>query len=481
MAPRDGVFTIPAFVRMMTHGPVPERLEPMHKIYRRRYKAGVRHLSRCRDLFPPDPDTSLAMFRVDSREFQSRVDLTKRGARLGSRNYGVKFLRKLRAGKICRDIKDRFEIYGFVGKGTSAIVLAAREKSNPKNQYVLKIQGMADRKLWNKHFNPPAGDYLEVGTATKRYIPTEAIYLQLLSQCPRFPRLDSVYVHSDMCIIIMSAEAIVKHPEMERLNTNHPLLHQFPSYSGEDLIAGKTPRLTEIQVCKVASHLLQAMTYLMDLGLSHDDLSHWNYVVDEELNTTLLDLGFIHASPNEAGWRARTWMTLRATESLLAPEVAMKLSTAEVTPTNARGGLVINHPNDVRKQHLWRFGALIYDLLHGYAPWEPPDWDPEIGALRDFASFDMNEKRVQYIRERRQRMINEELTIDERLSQDCIDALRALLAKDEARRPTLREVASFPWFQGHWVDYPKGVFNRPPFLPRPPSETKLRTYSEQRS
>ncbi|WEW61114.1 hypothetical protein PRK78_006603 [Emydomyces testavorans] len=367
--------------------------------------------------------------------------------------------------------------------GTSAYILAAREKTNSTNQYVFKVHPTGYYKLWEGVFNAPFGYYVEVGSQKRRFLPTEAVYLQLLSQCPRFPQLDSVYMHNDMTIIVMSAEAVVKRPERGHLCTENPLDHHFPSYSGDELIDGKTPRLTEIQVCKVATHILQALMYLMDMNMSHDDLSHRNYLVDENLNTTLIDLGFMHTAPSESGWKATFWIALLATEFLISPEIAQKLQSSAATDTPTTAGVVIyvRHAHDIRTQHMWKFGALIYDLLHGYAPWELPHWDPEIGALRDFHLYEKTEKRIQYIRDRRWRMINEDLPIDDRLSQDCVDVLRAMLAKDVAKRPALRELVSFPWFQGHWADYPAETFRRPPYLPREPTQGRRRRYSEQRS
>lgn len=85
----------------------------------------------------------------------------------------------------------------------------------------------------------------------------------------------------------MSAEAVVERRERERLVTAIPLNHYFQSYAGEQLFTNKTPRLNEIQVCKIATHLLQALTYLMDMKMVHEDLSHRNYLVDKNLNVSL--------------------------------------------------------------------------------------------------------------------------------------------------------------------------------------------------
>ncbi|KAI1906758.1 hypothetical protein LOZ12_006128 [Ophidiomyces ophidiicola] len=464
-----------AFIHQMTHGPFPDHLLPLHRVYRRRYKSGIRHVSRCKDLFPPDLKRTRQMFRFDSMEFQyfacPRLPLMVQECMR-------KFTSKLKNGKMCRDLTDRFEIYGYVGRGTSSFILAARDKGNMRRQYALKLQYTGYRNEWKAYSNPIFCNYVELGSKLRRYIPVEAVILQLLSECPRFPRLDSVYMHGDFAIVAMSSEAVVKRPERETLITDYPMEHCFPSYCGEELFNAKSPRLTEIQVCKVASHLLQALVYLMDLNVAHDDLSHRNYVVDENLNLTLVDLGLCRTAAAETDWHVENWPAILASELLITPQIANFLNqSTEPTPTRAARVVRIPYPHDLRKQILWKLGALIYDLLHGYAPWEQPEWDPEVGVLRSFHEYKRTEKSVLYIRERRQRMVFEDLAIDPGLSQDCIDVLRALLAREEADRPTFREVVSFPWFQGHWADYPAAYFQRPPFLLREASPGVPR-YSE---
>jgi serine/threonine protein kinase len=53
---------------------------------------------------------------------------------------------------------------------------------------------------------------------------------------------------------------------------------------GLSLMQKKTSLLNEIRVCKIASQLLEAMVYLLDMNLVHDDLSHRNYLVEENLD-----------------------------------------------------------------------------------------------------------------------------------------------------------------------------------------------------
>ncbi|KAL2011396.1 hypothetical protein VTN00DRAFT_4114 [Thermoascus crustaceus] len=149
----------------------------------------------------------------------------------------------------------------------------------------------------------------------------------------------------------------------------------------------------------------------------------------------------------------------------MTPEIAIELKKRyweRKLRSNPQKWQTLYLPYGTRVLNLWKFGVLIYELLHGYSPWEEPEWDGRIGGLHKWTknlqrSGRMSERKV---RERRDRIINEELPIDENLSQDCVDVLRAMLTKNIEKRPTLRQLASFPWFQGHWVD--RGPFSRPP-------------------
>lgn len=121
-------------------------------------------------------------------------------------------------------------------------------------------------------------------------------------------------------------------------------------------------------------------------------------------------------------------------------------------------------PHDLRQEMLWKFGVLIYLLLHGHAPWERPSYDGRIGTVTEDYATDKTKIWGQAMR--RQRILNEELTVREDLSQDCVDVIRFMLGKKVEDRPrSVVELAGMPWFQGHYVDYPPETFERPE-LPR---------------
>jgi serine/threonine protein kinase len=84
--------------------------------------------------------------------------------------------------------------------------------------------------------------------------------------------------------IVTSAHGVVPDAEKslpESESDDWPFIH---NYVGLHLMQKKKPPLNEIQACKIASQLLEAMVYLLDMHLVHDDLSHRNYLVEENLD-----------------------------------------------------------------------------------------------------------------------------------------------------------------------------------------------------
>ena len=115
---------------------------------------------------------------------------------------------------------------------------------------------------------------------------------------------------------------------------------------------------------------------------------------------------------------------------------------------------------DVGTEPLWRLGVIMFELLHGYSPWDSPDPDAR-GLANDSHTLDLAEMQEwrAHRDDRRRRMINEPLPLAEliprtqtHMTQDCADVLRAMLANDPTDRPSVEELASFPWFQGSYLD-----------------------------
>ncbi|KAK2748133.1 hypothetical protein FQN57_001257 [Myotisia sp. PD_48] len=397
--------------------------------------------------------------RVDSYEYQmySGHAVVRRG--INKNEEGLWYLNRL-----CPNMKKRIGIYGKIGSGSFGFVIAGRDKCPnepfPPKQYAAKVESFVPMFNISKFERAPTCAYREI-TGEVRFIPAEAVALQLLSGCERFPKVDSIYMHGAYSTIVMSPFSVDEIPLCDQLPaTNYPELW-FPGYSGYLLIGRKKTKINEIQACKIASHLLEAMVYLMDMNLSHEDLSHWNYLVDENLNTQLIDFGSIYAGGFD-NWTSHVFLQLPSMEHFVGPKIAITLAH----PYNRERaklfhGQQLYITRDVRIEHLWKFGVILYDLLHGYSPWEPPQWDDLLGEIKEYHDFEMNPDTLANVFDRRIRIMNEELPVNENLSQDCVDVLRILLAKEEADRTTLVEVADLPWFQGHWVDHSPQKFKRP--------------------
>ena len=160
-------------------------------------------------------------------------------------------------------------------------------------------------------------------------------------------------------------------------------------------------------------------------------------------------------SLDDDDYNVLVWSYLPAQEYQVPPELALELAKPSwVRKDNGDTQLELKLTQDARVKMLWKFGVIVYELLHGYAPWE--DGDDLYGLpLRMNGPFDGPETTY-----RRWRIINSELPIDENLSQDCADVLRAMLVKNINKRPTIHELTTYPWFQGHWANR-KEPYKRP--------------------
>lgn len=120
----------------------------------------------------------------------------------------------------------------------------------------------------------------------------EAAILHCLRGCERTSQIHSGYLHDGFAAIVMNQFGIDHDPKLDTLpelqdrDMEHP--ENIPGFNGRGLFdeSRKLPLLTEVQVRKVVSHLLEALMFLNDRRMTHHDLSHRNYLVDENLNVS---------------------------------------------------------------------------------------------------------------------------------------------------------------------------------------------------
>ncbi|KXG47701.1 uncharacterized protein PGRI_015710 [Penicillium griseofulvum] len=405
-------------------------------------------------------------FRCDSEVFQ-KEGLT----------YYDDFIRLSAEGKttakavcICPDLKERVQIYGFIGAGTFGATFIAREKGAPGvsledlEQFAIKSQVHTTRWMDRKKGYPPQMTPFREPNGDTRYIPEEALLLIYLDDSERFPRLDSVYTHGMLTAILMtpcvdpSSEAVSAIDEshfdrikskgaIPRIRKRYPL---FPAFDGSHLMSDtKEPPVGEVEGCKIASQLLQAMIELADMSVCHADMSVTNYLMDQDLNVQLIDLGMTYFSLRKSGFMRNQNHFIPYHEYQMMPERAIELEKYDNwrDPCHDDVGIETIHlPMDERDICVWKYSTLVYGFLHGFWPWDEPE--PVPSGLEWHARYNgpYNDPYYPVVKSRRKRMINEDAAINESLSQDCKDVLQATLSRDKSDRPSLEELSSFPWF-----------------------------------
>lgn len=368
---------------------------------------------------------------------------------------------------MCRVLKARMTPYANIGGGTYGTVFLAREPNpDPESPteykfYAIKVEthwDMENRATWN--YKPTMTVLDELTRQLYHYIPHEALLLMLVSNNDRFPKLDSVYVDDKVHSIVMDAclDPDLLRMDPKEFRTKDPELKRVVAFTGMYLTHEKKPILNEEEVCKVASQILEGFAYLRHMNISYGDLSKANFLVDESLNTKLIDLGMTTFGFDDPDFQKDSWAHVVGQENILTPEIALELAKPEWKHQDREQIQVdIPIPYDARIAHLWRIGALTYEMLHGYAPWESPEYYHELGRV----DWDReNAAQWEEVDDRRDRIINEELPIREDLSQDCVDMLRMMLHKQPMERATLEELCSVPWF-GQWAYHDDGVWIRP--------------------
>ncbi|KZN88158.1 Fatty acyl-CoA synthetase and RNA processing-associated kinase [Penicillium chrysogenum] len=251
-----------------------------------------------------------------------------------------------------------------------------------------------------------------------RYMPEEALLLIYLDDSKRFPRLNSVYTHAFDGSYLMSTTT-------------------------------KEPQLGETEGCKVASQLIQAMIELADMSVCHADMSVTNYLMDQNLNVQLIDLGMIHFSLHKSGFMSEIDHFIPYHEYQMMPERAIELEKYDTWRDPCHDDVTLEEiylPIDQRDICLWKYSTIVYGFLHGFWPWDEPEPVPKSLNWHGRYYGPYNDPFYPVVKRRRKRMINEDVPISESLSQDCRDVLQATLSREKSERPSLEELSSFPWF-----------------------------------
>ncbi|CAL5870838.1 uncharacterized protein PFLUO_LOCUS5079 [Penicillium psychrofluorescens] len=393
-------------------------------------------ISRCGHLHPETHT------RFDSREAQetSRLivwEVYKREDDLDCRRY-----------KICADLRERAQIYGFIGAGTFATVFLAREKHTNKKipeeqlrHYALKVErANTILQAGESDLRECPFSLLREGGAD-RYIPSEALILLLLTGCDRFPMLDSVYLDGCYQTIVMSP-CVDYSPDRKPLKSN-TYNRCFPGFTGRFLITQKNePLLNEMQACKVACQLLEAIAYMADMNIYHGDISINNYVVDQDLNVQLIDFGIVDFGLEHKDFQRRSFHFMACHEYQMRPELAEELTLGNYQyDLHYLSEFNVRLRHDVRNVCLWKFAVSVFGILHGYWPW---DLTPGQGDLH-LLNYDGGSNPG--VNARRTRMMTEPVKVADHLSDECKEVLQLMLSRKPEDRPGIKRLLRQPWFQ----------------------------------
>lgn len=263
-------------------------------------------VSRCDELFPTETSGEV---RADSHDFQTHL------SNIGVPEFGgVMDTVRYRRDNMCSVMTERMQPYAAIGGGSKffpslsivhltdddsiayGTVFLAREpvkQEDPNRPARYKYYAIKVETHWSMANRAGTGDRYPSMTVIQdmddyyRYIPYEALLLFLVSNSDRFPALDSVYVDNKLHSFVMSA--CIDHG-MLCLEPEELAQERVIAFTGSHLTHKKKPVLNELQCCKVASQLLEGFTYLRDMNVSYGDLSKSNFLVDENLNVSILAL-----------------------------------------------------------------------------------------------------------------------------------------------------------------------------------------------
>jgi hypothetical protein len=171
------------------------------------------------------------------------------------------------------------------------IVYAARDLQNirgdGKRHYAVKLTSHTTLLCtFLKGHTPEMGKWCDGPDNQIHYIPEEAIWMLFLRNSDRFPAIDSVYTHGEVQAIVMSA-VVDYNPERENISMMAmKRLGEYSAVTGRELVKGKATDLNEKEVQKIASQIVEAWVYLMDMNLAHHDFGLQNFAVSEKLDVS---------------------------------------------------------------------------------------------------------------------------------------------------------------------------------------------------
>lgn len=199
--------------------------------------------------------------------------------------------------------------------------------------------------------------------------------------------------------------------------------------------------ITEEETRYYMHQLALAMIAMREAGIVHRDLKPPNLFLSKDLNVKLGDFGLAARVKNDS----ERHTTMCGTPNYIAPEVVCTyvynryIRTGTAIPASEQHvdgetlTLVRRSPEVLRRGHtypvdIWCFGAIIYCLVFGRAPFESSS-----------------------IKQTYKRIIQGGISFPEsrHISADCESIIRQCLITDPNSRPTPEELLRHPWFANY--------------------------------
>ncbi|KAH0541514.1 hypothetical protein FGG08_003989 [Glutinoglossum americanum] len=345
---------------------------------------------------------------------------------------------------MCGDFKRDYQLYAFLGSGSFGAVFAARTtRRGEDGKYLHVAVKFCPIRLAMKQ----SGGLIRYGRWG--IISNEVLALALLRDNPGVPKAYAIYAHG--CTLISVIELFAVWPDTDELESLPPFnfkhnpakIVRLQTCDGNELagtyrsIPGYK-EVEEMDVCKMSTIHLSTLQSMKERGCSHDDIAHRNIIINENYDVKLIDWGASQVHPSEEGWFNNRFVTNHEIE-FRPPEWV--LSGRNLLPSR-KGRIVDDH----RRYDLWRMSCLVYYYLHHNFPFQ-------LGIPKA---------------ERKWAVRYGELKIKDSLTQDCSDALMAMLEQNPQSRGKTEDLATLPWNSGFYVDTDYEFRNvmHPPFVPR---------------
>ncbi|KAI9779542.1 MAG: hypothetical protein M1839_007350 [Geoglossum umbratile] len=347
----------------------------------------------------------------------------------------------------CADFTGEYDLYAFLGAGAFGAVYAARTRGNVRDGKPLHVA---------VKFTPITAAKKQAGGIIRHdefgLIFNEVLALALLRDNPGVPALYAVYAHG--CTLITVMELFGAWPvkddlgALPELDFDHiPDAADLVRLRPCDGLELSTPhryipgfrRPGEMDVCKMSSIHLSTLQQMKERGCSHEDIAHRNIVINETYDAKFIDWGGAQFHPSEKEWFNNRFTTRQET-AFIPPEWV----ASGRDPLPRRKGRMID---DHRRNDLWRFSCVMYDYLHDSFPYG--FYGPQ--------------------GERELRLRHGEFKVNGDLSQDCIDAFKAMFEQDPQSRGRTEDLVTLPWFSGSYLDTSHTFENilQSPLVPRP--------------